>query len=157
MFYKHKETRDGYRHECKDCTDSKNLAWRIANPDKTKKIWTRANLNPGRKITYQKYKEKNKLYNLVNGAKQRAKKLNLPFDITESDLTRETHCPAFGVELDWNAKKLQDNSPSIDRIIPELGYVKNNVRILSNLANRMKSNATPHQLKEFAVWIMNNV
>ena len=39
-----------------------------------------------------------------------------------------------------------DYSPSIDRIIPELGYVKGNVQIICMLANRIKSNATPDQV-----------
>jgi hypothetical protein len=38
----------------------------------------------------------------------------------------------------------------LDKIIPELGYVKGNVRIISTLANTMKSNATKDQLLTFA-------
>ena len=38
----------------------------------------------------------------------------------------------------------------MDKIIPELGYVKGNVRIISTLANTMKSNATKDQLLTFA-------
>lgn len=157
MFYKHKTTKDGYRHECKDCVDLKNKRWRENNYEKAKEHWTKANKNPNRKITYQKYKEQNKLYNLINGAKQRAKKLEIPFNLDFDDLEKIMYCPVLNIELDWNANGLQDNSPSIDRIVPEIGYVKGNVRIMSNLANRMKSNATESQLKEFAVWIQNNV
>jgi hypothetical protein len=38
----------------------------------------------------------------------------------------------------------------LDKIIPELGYVKGNVRIISTLANTMKSNAIKDQLLTFA-------
>ena len=35
-----------------------------------------------------------------------------------------------------------DNSPTIDRIVPELGYVKGNVVVVSAKANRIKNDAT---------------
>jgi len=54
-------------------------------------------------------------------------------------------CPVLGMELDWGMNGLQDNSPSLDRIDSTKGYIKGNVMILSNLANKMKSNSTPEQ------------
>lgn len=37
--------------------------------------------------------------------------------------------------------------PSLDKIIPKLGYVKGNVWVVSNKANRIKSNATIEELE----------
>ena len=45
------------------------------------------------------------------------------------------------------------SSPSLDRIIPELGYVPGNVQVISHQANTMKSNATLKELKAFAAWV----
>jgi len=46
-------------------------------------------------------------------------------------------------------KGATSNSPTIDRIIPELGYVPNNVIWVSHLANAIKHTATVDEL--FAV------
>lgn len=37
--------------------------------------------------------------------------------------------------------------PSLDKIIPKLVYVKGNVWVVSNKANRIKSNATIEELE----------
>ena len=67
-------------------------------------------------------------------------------------------CPVFGIPLSqgcpsgaWTERY---TSPSIDRIIPELGYVKGNIQVISFLANVMKHNATKEQLKLFALWVL---
>ena len=157
FFYKHSTTKDGLRTSCKACIDSQNKLWRDNNPDRMKLIWTKHNSNPRRRINYHRDKEQNKLKYLLNSACQRAKNLNLPFDITLADLPKPQHCPVLGMELNYASTGLVDESPSIDRIIPSLGYVRNNIRIMSNLANRMKSSASEAQLKEFAIWVQNNV
>jgi hypothetical protein len=46
------------------------------------------------------------------------------------------------------------DSPSIDRKDNTKGYTKDNVWVISQLANQMKSNATPEQLRAFARWIL---
>ena len=47
-------------------------------------------------------------------------------------------------------------SPSLDRIDPNKGYVKGNVQVISRLANIMKSNASPEELRAFANWVNTN-
>jgi len=59
-------------------------------------------------------------------------------------------CPVLRVELDWGMNGRQPNSPSLDRIDSTKGYVKGNVMMMSDLANKMKSNATPEQLNQFS-------
>jgi hypothetical protein len=44
-------------------------------------------------------------------------------------------------------------SPSIDRLIPEKGYLKGNIAWVSLLANTIKSDKTPRELKQIADWI----
>lgn len=63
-------------------------------------------------------------------------------------------CPIFNKKLVSGIGAMHDFSPSVDKIIPKKGYVKGNIQVISNLANRMKNNATPTQLKQFAQWVM---
>lgn len=90
-------------------------------------------------------------------AKGRATKRNLPFDIELSDIKIPLCCPLLGIVLRAGTRKKgvpSPCSPSLDRVRPELGYVKGNVRVLSFLANTMKNAATPEQLRMFAVNVL---
>ena len=81
--------------------------------------------------------------------KSRCKKDNIEFNITEENLILPTHCPVFGLELEMGkGRGARDNSFSFDRIDPTIGYVKGNVVIVSNKANRMKNNGSLHDLKK---------
>jgi len=51
----------------------------------------------------------------------------------------------------------KNDSPTLDRIDPNKGYVKGNIQVLSHLANMMKSNATAEELHLFADWIKENI
>jgi hypothetical protein len=97
---------------------------------------------------------------IVSNRKVVAKKENIPFSVSLEYLINQATdvCPVLGIELSWGIRKgkLSDNSPSLDKIKPELGYVEGNVRWMSYLANSMKRNATPEQLKTFANWILAN-
>lgn len=87
--------------------------------------------------------------------KHRAKQKNLPFNLELSDLTIPTHCPILEIPIQRNIGKLSraQNSPSVDRIVPELGYVKGNIQIISMRANVMKNDASPEELRRFAHWV----
>lgn len=76
-------------------------------------------------------------------------------EITEEDIITSSFCPILGIPLKVNTGHLGglSDSPSIDRKDSTKGYVKGNVWVISQLANQMKSNATPEQLKTFARWI----
>lgn len=79
---------------------------------------------------------------MIRGAKLEAKKKNIPFDISAKDLSIPEVCPVLGIAIKVSENRPTDNSPSLDKIKPHLGYVKDNVRIISYRANRLKSDAT---------------
>jgi hypothetical protein len=90
-------------------------------------------------------------------AQQRAKKQNIPFDLTIDYLLSiaSDNCPVFKQEFRWGRHKGKphDFTPSLDRIIPELGYVEGNVAFISNKANRIKNNAQEKELYAVADWL----
>ena len=83
-------------------------------------------------------------------AKTRAKKTGLPFNLSREDVVVPTHCPVFGTPLIRGTRGFHESSPSLDRIKPELGYVKGNIIVISFKANRMKQNATIEELEKLA-------
>lgn len=64
-----------------------------------------------------------------------------------------SHCPVFGFEFKRIGRGFNPQAPSVDRIKPELGYVKGNIQIISFKANAMKNSASFEELKQFADWI----
>lgn len=88
-------------------------------------------------------------------AKARAKQRGLDFNIDESDIIIPRECPILGIPLVTLSGKSGafNNSPSLDRIDSSKGYIKGNIRVISQLANAMKSNATPEELLKFSDWI----
>lgn len=85
-------------------------------------------------------------------ARNRARSKGLPCTITPEDIVVPTHCPYLGIPLERAVGNgvATPNSPSLDRIIGELGYVPHNIQVISNLANVMKNSATKDQLITFA-------
>lgn len=91
----------------------------------------------------------------TGSAKERAKKFSLPFDI-DKDYVRSimpTHCPVFGTPFEFYGKKTRPESPSLDRLDPEKGYVRGNVAIISLRANAIKSNASWQEIQRVAEWL----
>ena len=96
-------------------------------------------------------------YTLWNGARYRAKKEGLPFDLSPLDLKDlgiPDVCPVLGIPLNKSPGdgKRNDNSPSLDKFIPSLGYVKGNVHVISWKANRLKNDGTPEEWQKIAEW-----
>lgn len=95
--------------------------------------------------TRQDWKRRDPVGVLLHGAKIRAKKRGLEFDILADDLQPlPTHCPVLGLPLLYTSTR-QDSRhqyASLDRIDSSKGYVRGNVRIISNRANTLKNDAT---------------
>jgi hypothetical protein len=86
-------------------------------------------------------------YKMLARARHRAKKNNLPFNIELADIVIPERCPLLGIKLESNTDKTSPNNPSLDKIIPEKGYVKGNIWVVSLRANKLKNDATLQELK----------
>lgn len=84
---------------------------------------------------------------LVWAAKHRAKRDQLDFNIEVNDIKIPEFCPVLGIKLEINKGGVGPNSPSLDKIISNKGYVKGNVRIISHRANWLKNNSNKDELE----------
>lgn len=74
-------------------------------------------------------------------ARLRAIKKNLNFNLDKEDVVIPDTCPYLHIPLVLTHSEKQDDSPSLDRIDPKRGYVKGNVEVISEKANRIKNDA----------------
>lgn len=86
----------------------------------------------------------------ITHKRNHARARGIPFDLTVSDLhPLPSHCPALGIPLSYDSNVgAADNAMSIDRIAPEIGYIKGNVVLVSQRANRIKNDATVEELRK---------
>ena len=90
---------------------------------------------------------------MYDRAKSRAKKFGIVFDLNPEDIVIPELCPALGIPLFRGDKIVSDNTPSLDKIVPSLGYVKSNVIVISYKANRIKSDANCEDIQKVADWL----
>jgi hypothetical protein len=93
---------------------------------------------------------RNPALQLLSSAKNRARKYALAFNLVISDITVPTICPVLGIPLDFSTK---DNVPTLDRVVPSHGYVRDNVCVISWRANRLKLNATLSELRKLVTYV----
>lgn len=94
---------------------------------------------------------RDRINSCMHKAKKRAEEYNLPFDLNIEYLVEifpaDMSCPVFGIQMFWGKEGGIETSPSLDRIIPALGYVRGNVIWISRYANRLKSDHTLDTLR----------
>ena len=115
---------------------------------------TRREANPGKmtQIARQAYVRNHAAVIL---RRARAGRAGVPFELTKADMPEvPAQCPILGIPLEVSAGHPSPNSPSLDRMIPELGYIPGNVWWISHLANSMKNSADLPTLRRFAQWVL---
>src|SRR5271157_1300982 len=92
-----------------------------------------------------------KEYRLWCWAHIRAIDNSLPFSIVVEDIIVPEFCPCCNVGLEVGKGRLQDSSPTLDRLQLSNGYTKDNVWVICYKCNRMKSNSSsPEELENIA-------
>lgn len=137
----------------------KNREWREKNKDKLKEYEKSPQRKHKNKLWREKKREEDRYRFVWYAAKRRAKLNNIPFTITKQDIInicpKDNKCPILGITLQFGNKISQDNSPSLDRIIPSLGYVQGNILLISYRANRIKNDSTLDELEKICSFIKN--
>ena len=141
MFSTRRSAIDNHKSWCKECEALYSAAYRNTPRGKEiKALWNAQNWERRR----------------VKDAKNRARYLKIPFNITKEYIKSITPsdmiCPALGIQMKVGGdfKNSIISAPSLDRLIPELGYVKGNIAVVSTRANTLKRDATPEELMKVA-------
>lgn len=96
-------------------------------------------------------------YAVWRGANTRAKKRGIPFTITVEDVRdawpADNRCPVLGLALTVGKKTAGGSSPSLDRLVGEWGYTKQNIAVVSFRANTLKSDARVAELEQVVAWM----
>jgi hypothetical protein len=121
--------KDGTSRNCKKCEDQ----YRRSNLHR---------INEYSKLNRKKNIEKYLLYS----ARSRAKQYGLQINIDIKDIVIPKYCPVLGIKISVDGNK--NNSPSLDKIYPQLGYTKGNVRVISWRANWIKNNSTFEEIEK---------
>lgn len=98
------------------------------------------------------------LHYTTQAARSRAKERNLPFDKDLSKLLLPDVCPVLGIKLIYgrrgrNRRGPLPDSPSLDRIVPERGYVLSNLRVISWRANLLKRDSSVDEIKRVLAYM----
>lgn len=98
-------------------------------------------------------RRKNPAVYLLRVARKRASERGLPFNLTIEDVVVPIVCPVIGIPLVVGDERCGPASPTLDRVIPALGYVRGNVVVISHRANTIKSDATLSELLAVARYV----
>lgn len=138
------ERNKAYRDQNKEKLKEYARQYRKDNPELVKEQIKRS---------YEKQKVTNFKGLLISSIKARAKQNNVEFTLSEKDVIWNTHCPILGVELSFRSKGKRETAASLDRIDNTKGYVRGNVHLISNRANRIKSDATIEELEKIIAYM----
>ena len=110
-----------------------------------------------RECEKKRFKEaykKDPIPQMLSNSKIRAKAKKLPHNITSDDIRevwpKDNICPVLKkpFEMGFKSGKTKSMAPSLDKIIPSIGYTKGNIVVISDIVNRLKSDASLEDLKK---------
>lgn len=132
-------------------TEEQKIKCRNAN-----KRW-RDNNREHRKNYMKEYdKSRPKSNRLFKAAKERANKFQLDFNIDESDVFVPHSCPICHQKLEVSSTRGGwKHSPTLDKVKPDLGYVKGNVAVICKLCNSTKGSGSANLHRQIADYIDN--
>jgi hypothetical protein len=120
------------------------------------KQWREENREKDREVKLESYhSNKNNIINikksLLKNARARATKKGIKFNITIADIYIPELCPILQIPFNRDTRRY---SYSLDRKDPTKGYTKDNVWVISQIANAMKWDSTHEERVLFAKWVL---
>lgn len=141
QFGKHPGYRDGRTNTCKECELEKHKAQR-----------RKAMVDDSNRLRARR---------AIEGMRQRAREQGVPFDADYFSTERvaemlcsQKACSCCKRALDFSGEN-KKMSPSFDKVVPSLGYTKENTAILCYECNTRKNNSTAADLRMIADFIDN--
>lgn len=132
----------GSCRECKKIIGEKHRNENREEFNKRCRESKRKNYNPEKR---RKEYQKNIAVEMYRRAEMRANINGILFTIEKEDVIIPEVCPILNIPFSFNEREL---TPSLDRKVNELGYVKGNVFVISGRANRLKADATIDELEK---------
>lgn len=153
------QAKDKLKKWCKACSSEHRLKYYSENKEQINRQSREFNLKNAEFVAARKlrYRENNVEKRMVYTAQRRAAKKGWDFNLEVSDIIIPEYCPVLGLKLELYNKSMRRTSPSLDRIDSSKGYTKDNIQVISWLANTMKTNATFSELHAFAEWVLNTI
>lgn len=144
---------------CRVCGKEKLLKGYPDKWSKRKSGWTKiGKRNECMQCTHLRRKklyDKDPRIGILANIKQRVRVEKLDFDLVLEDIVIPELCPILEIPLKRGTTGDYKYSPTADRIDNSKGYTKDNIRIISMMANKMKNNANKEELYLFSKNIMN--
>lgn len=137
-FYPDNHSRNGYRSKCKSCQMVDNTT-----PEALAK----------KRDYNQRTRAEDVRIALYEHSKHRAKVQGVPYGITKEDIIVPKRCPVLDLPLEKGKGRIQDNSPTMDKVIPALGYVIGNCIVMSRRANTLKRDATIDEIYQIDAYM----
>lgn len=163
QYSKSVKNKDGLRSICRQCDAVAKKQYYIENRSRIieqQKQYTETNkiqiLTRNRDYRDRVFTDKY-VDNMFRRAKARAKAKGIEFSLPSSScIVIPEYCPILHIRLEpvRGQSGGRASSPSLDRIDCTKGYTLDNIQVISNLANTMKSCATTEQLILFAQWVL---
>ena len=92
---------------------------------------------------------------MLREARRRAKERGVEFNIRPDQIEwpKDGLCPIKKVPLERNSGNVASNSPSLDRIHSNKGYIPGNVRIISWRMNNLKGDLTLEEAENLLLYM----
>ena len=158
-YYTDRTRKDGLTNQCKSCKYKYDKEYSKKRKKYFKKYYKE---NAQVYVDYnERRRERHSLeprIRMNDGARRRALKKGLEYNLKSyKDLPEvPVFCPILGIPLVSNRGSKNggsDNSPSLDRINNDRGYIIGNLQIISRKANQMKSNGSFEDIKKLYLFM----